>query len=148
MTLAISQSISTLLDGVRKAYIDRQIAQGIRSSGQSANSLRKEVTDNSGTLYGAGYFYQQKHGRRPGKFPPIDDILNWIREKGITPRDPKTSERSLAFLFARKIAQSGTDVFTGKRKGLDVEEDVKKLVEEFKKNLAKDIKTEIITALK
>lgn len=148
MTLAISQSISTLLNGVRQAYIDDQKAKGIRSSGKSAESLRPEVTENSGTLYGAKYFYQQKHGRRPGKFPPIDDILNWIRAKGITPRDPKTSERSLAFLFARKIAEKGTDIYEGKRPALDVEEKVKVLVEQFRKSLTQDIRTEIIQALK
>lgn len=146
--MAASQSIDTLLDGVREAYIADQKAKGIRASGKSAETMRKEVTQNTGKLFGAKYFYQQKHGRKPGKFPPIDDILNWIREKRITPRDAKTTERQLAFLFARKIAQSGTDIFEGKRPALNVEDKIKELVKEFAKNIAIEFKDKIITTLK
>jgi len=146
--MAASQSIDTLLDGVRDAYIQDQKAKGIRASGKSAETMRKEATQNTGKLFGAKYFYQQKHGRRPGKFPPIDDILNWIREKRITPKDSKTTERQLAFLFARKIAQSGTDIFEGKRPALNVEEKIKELVAQFAKNIATEFKDKIITTLK
>jgi len=146
--MAASQSIETLLNGVRQAYIDDQKAKGIRSSGKSAQSLKTRVDENSGTLTGARYFYQQKYGRKPGRFPPIDDILDWIREKRITPRDPKTTEKQLAFLFARKIAQSGTDIFEGKRPALNVEEKIKELLKEFAKNLATEFKEKIITTLK
>jgi len=146
--MAASQSIETLLNGVRQAYIDDQKAKGIRSSGKSASSLKIRVDANSGTLTGARYFYQQKFGRKPGRFPPIDDILDWIREKRITPRDPKTTERQLAFLFARKIAQSGTDIFEGKRPALNVEDKIKELVKEFAKNIATEFKDKMITTLK
>lgn len=146
--MKINQSIGILLDGVRKAYIDDQKAKGIRASGKSAESLRIETKDASGTLYGARYFIQQTVGRKPGKFPPIDDILDWIRVKNISPRDSKTTERQLAFLFARKIAQSGTDIFLGRRPGLDVDEKIKELIKEFKENLAKDVKGEIVKTLK
>jgi len=146
--MAASQSIETLLNGVRQAYIDDQKAKGIRSSGKSAQSLKIRVDANSGTLTGARYFYQQKFGRKPGRFPPIDDILDWIREKRITPRDPKTTERQLAFLFARKIAQSGTDIFEGKRPALNVEDKIKELVKEFAKNIATEFKDKMITTLK
>lgn len=139
--------IATLLNGVKQAYIDQQNAQGIRSSGKSAASLRTDSDTDSGALYGSAYFYQQKHGRKPGKFPPIDDILDWIKAKGIKPKD-NISEKSLAFLFARKIAQSGTDVFQGRREGLNVEERTKELVEQFKKDLVKGFKKEIIKQVK
>lgn len=139
--------ISDLLNNVKKAYIDRQAAQGIRSSGKSASSLRVESDSDNGALYGSGYFYQQKHGRKPGKFPPVDDILDWIRAKGITPKD-NISEKSLAFLIARKIAKSGTDVFQGRRDGLDVDEQVKQLVEQFKKDLVKAGQKEIVKQIK
>jgi len=153
--MAASQSIETLLNGVREAYISDQAAKGIKASGKSAASLRIEVTENQGTLYGSSYFYQQKHGRRPGKFPPIDDILDWIREKRITPKDSKTTERQLAFLFARKIAgespnikPGGTDIWMGKRPALNVEEKIKELLKEFAKNIATEFKDKIITTLK
>lgn len=140
----INQSISILLDGVRQAYVDDQKAKGIRASGKSADSLRIEIKENSGTLYGAGYFYQQKFGRKPGKFPPISSILDWIKTKGIQSDIP---ERSLAFLIARKIAMSGTDIYQRKREGLNVEEKIKELVKEFRKSIVKDLKGEIIKSL-
>ena len=136
-------SISTLLDGVRAAYIKDQKDKGIYSSGKSASSIRKDVEETSGQLFGSSYFYQQKHGRKPGKFPPIDDMLNWIRAKGITPRDGKTTERQLAFLFARKIAREGTDIFQGKRPELDPGEQIQKLVMEFSRSVSKELRKEI-----
>lgn len=141
-------AISELIDGVRKAYQQDQIDKGMRSSGKSAASLRIDVKENSGTLYGAKYFYQQIHGRKPGKFPPIDEILNWIRIKGIQARDNKTTTRQLAFLFARKIAERGTDIFSGKKKGLNVDDKIKVLVKEFTANFSKELKTKLSTGLK
>ncbi len=143
----IIQNISELLDGVRNAYIEDQTAKGVRSSGQSAKSLRKVITPTSGSLFGAHYFYQQRNGRRPGKFPPISAILDWIRIKGITPRDSNTTERQLAFLFARKIANSGTDIFMKRRPALDVDQRIQELFLEFRKKVAKDLKDDIKTTL-
>lgn len=146
--MEITQSIGILLNDIREAYIQEQKDKGIRASGKSAESLKITVDANSGQLSGAKYFIQQTVGRKPGKFPPIDDILDWIRVKRISPKDPKTTERQLAFLFARKIAQSGTDIFQGRRPGLEMEEIIKKLVAEFMKQFAKDTKAEIIKTLK
>jgi hypothetical protein len=141
--MTVQPLISELLDGIKKVYIDKQTTQGIRSSGKSAESLRIEAGEKEGALYGAKYFYQQKFGRKPGKFPPIDDILDWIRAKGITPRDTKTTQKQLAYLFARKIAQSGTEVYQKKRDGLAVEEEVKVLVKDFQDKLNGEFKAAI-----
>ncbi len=146
--IEVGQSIDILLNQIRGAYIKEQTDKGIRASGKSAESLQIKVDGTTGTLSGAKYFIQQTVGRKPGKFPPIDDILDWIRAKHITPKDPKTSERQLAFLFARKIAQSGTDIFQGRRPGLDIDEIVKNLVAEFMKTLMGDVKNQIVTTLK
>jgi hypothetical protein len=143
----ISQSIGVLLDGVRESYIADQKVKGIRSSGKSAASLRIEAKPLSGAVYGAKYFVQQTVGRKPGKFPPLDDIVDWIRAKRIKP-EGKTTERQLAFLFARKIAQKGTDIFQGKRQGIDIDEQVKKLNEEFLKNITGQLRTQFSKTLK
>lgn len=144
----ISIQLTELLDGIRDAYIKDQSAKGIRSSGKSAASLHNVITPTSGSLVGAKYFYQQMFGRKPGKFPPIDDILDWIRSKGISPRDSKTTERQLAFLFARKIAQSGTNIFQRKSEGLDVKEEIKNLLLKFRKDVVKDFRIDLLKEMK
>lgn len=163
MAVNFSQSIDTLLDGVRQAYLDDMTAKGMNASGKTASSLTKEVNQNSGTLFGASNLYQLKHGRKPGKFPPIDDIIDWLRAKNIQPKqtnfqkrlsakgqaiDQEGEYRTLAFLIARKIAEKGSDIFTGKRPALNVDDKIKVLQEEFLKSITKDFKTEIIETLK
>jgi hypothetical protein len=43
-------------------------------------------------------------------------ILQWVKDKGIRPRDPKMTERTLAWLIARKIDLKGYSV--DNRKGV------------------------------
>ena len=59
----------------------------------------------------ADYWKWAEYGRKPGKFPPIEKIKEWIKVKPILPRptDGKLpTENQLAFLIARKIATKGT----------------------------------------
>lgn len=52
-----------------------------------------------------------EYGRRPGKFPPVDKILEWIRVKPILPYPDSNgklpTEKQLAFLIGRKISEEG-----------------------------------------
>lgn len=120
------EAIFSVLEVIRKRVISDQDSKGIRSSGKSAQSLQIEEVSNGGQLVGDDYFQQQIAGRRPGKFPPIKSILDWINEKGISPTG--ISKKSLAFVIARKIARNGTDIFLRKRQALGVD----KIVEETK----------------
>jgi len=141
-----AKPISELLNDVRKAYIEDQEAKGIRSSGASAKSIRTEAKPTTGTVVGAKYFFQQKHGRKPGKFPTVEDIINWIRAKGIQPND--ISERSLAFIIARKIAKQGTDIYQRKRPALDPGEKIQQRVAEFSRQVAKELRKQVIATFK
>ena len=138
------KSIEHFMEGVRKAYVEDQAAKGIRASGASAESLRIETSDEGGKLYGSAYFYQQIFGRRPGSFPPIEAILEWMRGKGVQPSDEKTSERQLAFLIARKIANSGTDIYQGKRPALSIEDRVVELKENFKREFLGEYRAKLV----
>jgi hypothetical protein len=44
-------------------------------------------------------------GRGPGKAPPVSEILAWMKAKGVT---PLFSDRSSAYLIARRIGEKGT----------------------------------------
>ncbi len=128
-------AILTFLKSAKSAYIEDQRAKNIRSSGKSAESLKEQADDSRGTLTGSHYFVQQKLGRRPGKFPPIQAIIDWIREKKVFNVSGEKEERSLAFIIARKISKNGTDIFQKRRPALDPQ----KKIDESRKELIKAI---------
>ena len=132
--MTTKDAISKFLKDVSAAIKKDQRDKGIVSSEESAKSLRETATNTEGKLIGRAYFFQQFKGRRPGKFPPIEDIIQWIRNKGISPVD--ISERSLAFIIARKISRLGTDIFQKKRPGIDIN----KITEDRLPTLMSDIK--------
>ena len=58
------------------------------------------------------YWKYVEYGRRPGKMPPIQAILDWIKVKPVIPREINghlPTERQLAFLIARSIGENGTE---------------------------------------
>jgi hypothetical protein len=78
------------------------------NTGALRDSIRFNITPNGNIRF---FFLQYgiyvESGRRAGaKQPPINPILKWIEERGITP-DEGTSKRSLAFLIARSIGEKG-----------------------------------------
>lgn len=140
-----TEAVAKFLKRISDAYVRDQDAKGIRASGRSAASLRTVTEPAGGRLFGKGYFHFQKVGRRPGRFPPIDAILNWIHEKGISSDIP---EKSLAFLIARKIARAGTQIFQGRRPALNVQDDILEARKELVKEIAEIKKGELIQKLK
>ena len=58
------------------------------------------------------YWKYVEYGRRPGKMPPMEPILEWIKAKPVIPREVNgnlPTERQLAFLIARSIGENGTE---------------------------------------
>lgn len=57
------------------------------------------------------YFQYVEEGRRPGKFPPLFQIEEWINRKGILPKPDSNgklpTQKSLAYMIGRKIANEG-----------------------------------------
>ena len=100
-------------ESIRKDLIAKHIALGMKASGKWAKSLENIIEakagDFSAQIIGEKYTEQLSFGRRPGKFPPIKAIKQWIIDKGLPLKDIKLS--SLAFLIARKIAKSGTKYY-------------------------------------
>lgn len=56
---------------------------------------------------GVNYALAVEKGTGPGGSPPTQTLMDWIRVKGITPREG-TSLRGLAFLIGRSIRRKGT----------------------------------------
>lgn len=74
----------------------------------STNGRKYEISLNL-----ASYWRYVEYGRKPGKYPPPDKILEWVRIKPLLPRPMKNgklpTEKQLAFLIGRKIAEEGID---------------------------------------
>lgn len=74
------------------------------------NSIHHRMADplTGLVLVGADYGRMVEEGTGPGGWPPVQDLIDWIRVQGITPNDPEMDERDLAFTMARSIAINGT----------------------------------------
>lgn len=73
-----------------------------RDTGRLQGSIHHTITGGGANLTGrvgpaARYAYWVEHGRRPGRYPPIDAVAGWARRHGIHP-----------FVLARAIARRGT----------------------------------------
>ncbi|MFZ5658766.1 MAG: hypothetical protein ACOY5C_02790 [Pseudomonadota bacterium] len=57
---------------------------------------------------GVAYAAYVEAGTGPGGRPSARSLLDWIKAKGISPRDPTLSPADLAFVLSRAIAARGT----------------------------------------
>lgn len=120
--------------------------KGISDSGEAINSLRISTTKNSVASFGIDYIYYLDKGRRPGKFPPPQNIVDWINSKlGIS--DEKETN-SLAYLVGRKISLEGTEIFKDRSKGIQLDEKTEKLQKQLKDDAPKATKEDLLIELK
>lgn len=116
----LSEFLATLDEYAQRAeelYKRKLTDKGINASYKLLNSVKTTVKRGDDTFTVTinleDYWIYVENGRGPGKFPPIDKILEWIRVKPVIPysdsRGRLPTEEQLAFLIARKIAEQGTD---------------------------------------
>lgn len=122
-------------------YLDR-ITRGIKDDASQKNqkipvkSFRTEVIRFEGKLYAADYFKYLVHGRGPGKQPPPDKMLDFVQANPQILAEAKQrfkyiTEKGLAYLIGRKIGRMGTDIFLGRKAGIDLEGAIEAPKEEF-----------------
>lgn len=145
----LSKEFNLLKDDLIKAYD----AKGMRASGKFAESLEVKVQGLTAQLWGEDYAQQLETGRKSGRFPPISAIEQWIKDKGIANRiQGQISISSLAFLIARKIAQSGwkREEYGGVEliSSVVTDERIQKIIDEVGAEQAMIYTTEIITMVK
>ncbi len=116
----LSEFLATLDEYAQKAeelYKRKLTDKEINASYKLLNSVKTTVKRNDDEFIVSinleDYWIFVENGRKAGRFPPIDKILEWIRVKPITPysdsRGRLPTEEQLAFLIARKIANDGTE---------------------------------------
>ena len=102
-------------EAFNKKYMDNLQRDDRLASRNLINSISTEIEFDGETitvvLNVADYYWFTENGRNAGKFPPIDKIIQWIKDKPIIPREDSNgrlpTEKQLAFLIGRKIANEG-----------------------------------------
>lgn len=99
-----------------KKYRENLRKNGHIATGKLFNSVKYELIINSDKIgievNLEDYWKYVENGRRSGKFPPLNKIEDWIRVKKILPSGggrKLPTEKQLAYLIGRKIANEGTE---------------------------------------
>lgn len=137
--------------------------EGLRQDAQAKgqkfpiDKLRFEADDKSGQLFGPHYAQYLFHGRGPGKQPPPDAMTQFVEDNPDMLERAKQvfkyiTSQQLGFLIGRKIGREGTDIYSGKKPGIDLlgvmEQNMPALLQELAKNEAVKVATELASALK
>ncbi|GGK09017.1 hypothetical protein [Parabacteroides faecis] len=107
------------LEDLRKRIISNIDSSGRRASGRTSESMRTDVSENRGVLFGRMAFGTLETGRKPGKVPAgfYQIIKQWVIDKGIS-FDSQSERNSFAYLVSRKITREGTQLY---RRGADTD---------------------------
>lgn len=101
--------VASELEALKQRIIENHRSAGQVASGRTIASLKVEITEDGGVLWGRSAFGTLETGRKGGKVPEgfWKIIRQWMDDKGIQVEKPD----SFAYLVARKIAKEGTQLF-------------------------------------
>lgn len=101
--------VASELEALKQRIIENHRSAGQVASGRTIASLKVEITEDGGVLWGRSPFGTLETGRKGGKVPAgfWKIIRQWMDDKGIQVEKPD----SFAYLVARKIAKEGTLLF-------------------------------------
>lgn len=105
----VIELVASELEALKQRIIENHRNAGQVASGMTIASLKVEITEDGGVLWGRSAFGTLETGRKGGKVPAgfWKIIRQWMDDKGIQVEKPD----SFAYLVARKIAREGTQLF-------------------------------------
>lgn len=125
----LNSTIYSFLTDFVATYKSILIREGKNPKGNLIRTLKPigiEFTSDqiSGSIEIADYWKYVEYGRRPGRFPPPNAIIEWVRTRPVIPRakngiKPPT-EKQLAFLVSRKISEKGIQSGNQYTEALDI----------------------------
>lgn len=104
----IREEIEAILEDIKALYI----ASGKKASGEFGRGLEAVYEPNKGTIRGYVYLAGRgptKKGHKEGEPYLVEKILDWIKIRGIKPREEKMSIKSLAWAITKSIHKKGTN---------------------------------------
>lgn len=137
--LNINPYLEDIATDIRSA-IDRQ---NLGATGRAKGSIKIR---NNRNIVAIGYISTlfRTVGRRPGKFVPIRNLIQWIIAKGIQPRNLETGRfvriKSLAFAISKTIQRRGTRIFRDHRRGIQMKRIIAKNNEKHIPLIARELK--------
>lgn len=143
---SIKEFFSDLIEGLR----DDAATKGQKFP---ADKLRFEADELGGKLFGPHYVQYLFYGRGPGKQPPPEAMTAWAEANpDILERAravyKKITAQQLGFLVGRKIGREGTDIYSGKRPGIDLLGVADKSMPDFMKDMARNEAVKFLTELR
>ena len=119
-TLTFENLMTALKDyaeEVRRLYREKLIQDDKYASGKLIQNMKTDVkalgTQFTVYLYLEDYWKYVEEGRKPGKWPPRDKIMEWIKIKPVVPREETGKKlptpEQLGFLIQRKIGEEGIE---------------------------------------
>ncbi len=108
----------------------------------------RESSSTNVALYEPEYIQFAKYGRGPGKKPPLDPILAWVRKNGVN--FGHSTERGTAFAIQKWIGEHGTKNFVVNAPdaiGEAVEKYVSQFEDDLSRTMVKSIELEIYSTL-
>lgn len=113
----LQQVLDDFTKDVAETYKSLLLRDGKNATGELISSIKPMTPELvNGTfecsLSLAPHWKYVENGRKAGKFPPIDNILDWVKAKPELARPNRLDRKEitpkqLAFLVARKIATKG-----------------------------------------
>lgn len=126
----LQQVLDDFTKDVADTYKSLLLRDGKNATGELISSIRPMTPELvNGTfqcsLSLAPHWKYVENGRRPGRFPPIDNILDWVKTKPELTRPNRLDRKEiapkqLAFLVARKIATKGIQPGNQLEEALDI----------------------------
>ena len=147
MTLT-EQTVQQLAQILIDLYRQELTINSVNSSGSLYNTIKSQVVVDdqaiSGDLILNDYWKYIEYGRKPGRFPNIQAIKGWIKQKPVIPTGklgklPTTDQ--LAFLISKKIATKGIQGKNLLEKAIDILE--KQYNNKLEDAVTKDVTKEI-----
>ena len=113
----LQQVLDDFTKDVAETYRGLLLRDGKNATGELISSIKPMTPELVGgtfecSLSLAPHWKYVENGRKAGKFPPIDNILDWVKAKPQLARPNRLDRKEiapkqLAFLVARKIAAKG-----------------------------------------
>lgn len=137
----------TLLDSIaiQVERTNEQIRQSIpNDQGKAARSLRVEIVGNEVRSLGISYIEYLNRGSAPWANPDnykklgfILDQSRWAARNGVNP-----------YAAAYSIAHHGSQIFQGKKQGIELEKKIEELKARLRQNIPGYVRTEIMNMIK